>query len=157
MKIKELINKKYGNNFQNHLLEQYKLYVESADKISLRRDSANHFYLALNSALFVINGYLSSLDKNLIFIVIPLAGIIISYHWLKTINYYSNLNSNKFKIIHQMEKYLPSNPYDYEWSLVGKGNSKIYKPITKVERVTPKVFIGIYVAIILLFLFYNLF
>src|SRR3989338_6109135 len=99
---KELINADYGKDFKNHLLEQYKLYVESADKISSRRDSANHFYLTLNSGLFAISGYLSLLNKqSFIFLIIPIAGIIISFYWLKIITSYKNLNSRKFKVIHE--------------------------------------------------------
>ena len=41
---------KYGGEYQNHLLEQYKLYVQMADKISERRQSANSFFLTVNTA-----------------------------------------------------------------------------------------------------------
>src|SRR5262245_9792406 len=37
--------------FQNHLLEQYKLYVEMADRISQRRGTANTFFLTVNTAI----------------------------------------------------------------------------------------------------------
>ena len=148
---KELINKDYGKDFHNHLLEQYKLYVESADKISSRRDSANHFYLTLNSALFAISGYLSFLNKNpLIFILIPLAGIIISFYWMKTIKSYRNLNSGKFKIIHKLEDYLPASIFKYEWQILERGKTKIYLPLTVVEKGIPNVFIAMYILIIIL-------
>ena len=153
MERKELINKGYGKKFQDHLLEQYKLYVESADKISSRRDSANHFYLTLNSALFAISGYLSILNKqSFIYLIIPIAGIIISFYWLKTIMSYSNLNSGKFKIIHALEQSLPAKLFYYEWETIGKGKTKEYVPLTNVERGVPKIFMIMYILIIIFIL-----
>ncbi len=32
---------RYGEHYQSHLLEQYKLYVEMADRISARRGQIN--------------------------------------------------------------------------------------------------------------------
>jgi len=153
MEEKNLINKKYGKGFNDHLLEQYKLYVESADKVSSRRDSANHFYLTLNSALFAISGYLSLLNKqSYIFLIIPLIGIVISFYWLKTITSYKNLNNGKFNVIHKLEKNLPAKLFDYEWEVIGRGKTKDYIPITVVERGVPKVFMTMYVLIIIFIL-----
>ena len=153
MDRKKLINKGYGKNFQDHLLEQYKLYVESADKISSRRDSANHFYLTLNSALFAISGYLSLLNKqSFIYLIIPIAGIIISFYWLKIITSYKNLNSGKFKVIHELEKNLPAKLFYYEWETIGNGKTKEYLPLTIVEKGVPKIFMVIYVLIIIFIL-----
>ena len=44
----------YGDNYQAHLLEQYKLYVEMADRISQRRDHANRFYASAVSAIVAL-------------------------------------------------------------------------------------------------------
>ncbi len=41
----------YGDNYQAHLLEQYKLYVDITDKISARRNQVNSFYISLLSGL----------------------------------------------------------------------------------------------------------
>src|SRR5215211_423888 len=51
---------KYGGEYQNHLLEQYKLYVQMADKISERRQSANSFFLTINTALIAFLGLVAS-------------------------------------------------------------------------------------------------
>jgi hypothetical protein len=40
------------------LLDQYKLYVEMADRISARRGLTNTFFLTLNSAIFALFGVL---------------------------------------------------------------------------------------------------
>ena len=44
----------YGDNYQAHLLEQYKLYVEMADRVSQRRDQSNRFYVTSVSALVAL-------------------------------------------------------------------------------------------------------
>ena len=44
----------YGENYQDHLLEQYKLYVEMADRVSQRRDQSNRFYVTIISALVAL-------------------------------------------------------------------------------------------------------
>ena len=46
----------YGEKYQEHLLEQYKLYVQMADKISERRQSANTFFLTINTVLIAFLG-----------------------------------------------------------------------------------------------------
>lgn len=153
MEVKGLINKKYKKDFHKHLLAQYKLYVESADKISSRRESANHFYLTLNLGLFAISGYLSFLDKNnLVFMIIPLVGIVISFYWIKTIKSYRNLNTEKFKVIHKLEDYLPAALFKHEWQVLEEGKTKSYIPLTVVEEGVPKIFIAMYILIIILIL-----
>ena len=46
----------YGEAYQAHLLEQYKLFVESADRISQLRQQANRFFLTINTALLAVLG-----------------------------------------------------------------------------------------------------
>ena len=51
---------KYGDKYIEHLLEQSKLYVESADKMSDRRQKTNEFFLALNTALVALLGFIAT-------------------------------------------------------------------------------------------------
>ncbi len=44
------------DDYQAHLLEQYKVYVGMADKISDRRQTANSYFLAVNSGLLAFVG-----------------------------------------------------------------------------------------------------
>lgn len=44
----------YGSEFEKHLFEQYKLYVEMADRISTRRMWANSFFLSVHTALIAV-------------------------------------------------------------------------------------------------------
>ena len=45
---------KYGDNYQAHLMDQYRLYVEMADRTSQRRDQSNRFYAGLVSAIIAL-------------------------------------------------------------------------------------------------------
>jgi len=47
----------YGTEYKSHLLQQYKLYVEAADRVSARRATANTFFLATNTALVTVMGF----------------------------------------------------------------------------------------------------
>ena len=77
---------KYGDKFQDHLIEQYKLYVEMADRVSTRRAQTNRFYISLLSGLLallsivvtreVFNGILS-----VIFVAVGILGIVLCFLW----------------------------------------------------------------------------
>ena len=44
----------YGDSFRSDLLEQYKLYVQSAENVSARRVASNRYLLTLNAALVAL-------------------------------------------------------------------------------------------------------
>lgn len=46
----------YGERFEDHLLEQYKLYVDSAQKVSEKRISASNYLLTVSSSLLTCLG-----------------------------------------------------------------------------------------------------
>ena len=118
---------KYGEKFNEHLLEQYKLYVEMADRISERRMQTNKFYISLLSGLLALLSILVSvgkLNQTLIFVIVSLLGIALCILWHINIRSYRQLNSGKFKVIHEMEQDLPFPCYDKEWEILGEGEKK---------------------------------
>ena len=74
---------KYGTKYKAHLLEQYKLYVEMADRISARRQTANSFFLSINTALIALTGYMSFSSKTAtdIYWLVSPAGMILCFIW----------------------------------------------------------------------------
>lgn len=152
-KENDFVNKNYGKDFQNHLLEQYKLYVETTNKISDRRQTTNNFYLTLNSAIFALSGYLSVTLKDFWILYTAFLGILISIFWIQNINSYRQLNSSKFDIIHEMEKHLPAFIFKTEWDFLKKRKSDRYKELTAVEKNIPKIFILLYAGIIVVHCF----
>ncbi len=143
----------YGSDYRNHYLEQYKIYVEMADKISARRQSANSFFLSMNTAIIAIIGYVQLGtkvgEKADLYWFVSLAGIILCYSWFQLIRSYKDLNTGKFKVIHYIEERLPLSPYDAEWQALGNGgNPKLYHPFTKIEMKIPWIFLFLHLSVL---------
>lgn len=141
----------YAGDYPSHLLDQYKLYVEMADRISSRRQAANTFFLSINTLLVTAAGYAKSVDSDMDFfyLITAVAGLIICYCWYRLVLSYKHLNSGKFKVIHEIEKLLPLRPYDAEWDAVGRGKVKeLYHPFTGIEIRIPWIFFGLYLILI---------
>lgn len=146
--IKRLVHQtedSYGDSFEAHLLEQYKVYVQSADNASERRVASTRYLLTVNAALIAAYGLQSSLTEQTIFAVpIALAGIALSLLSYSIIKSFRDLNTAKFEIIHELEEYLPAALYDYEWQLLEEGRGKTYWPTTHIEKWMPLVFLAIH-------------
>jgi hypothetical protein len=152
----------YGDDYRAHYLSMYKLYVEMADRISMRRQHANSFFLTINSAIIAVLGYVQfgvylgaklgveSGQTNDFYWIISLLGMILCFVWFRLIWSYKQLNSAKYQVIHHIEQRLPIAPYDAEWEAVGRGNkSDIYRPFTNVEAAIPWVFFILNLAVFL--------
>lgn len=139
----------YGDSFRDHLFEQYKLYVASAEQISERRVSANNYLLTVNAflvtlySLFAASKYMSVWAS-----LVPVAGVLVALTWHKIITSYKNLNSIKFKVIHELEQQMPAALYAYEWLKAEEGNGKAYHPLSHLERWIPVVFIVLYAVLV---------
>ncbi len=132
-------------SFEARLLEQYKVYVQSADNVSGRRVASVRYLLTVNAALIAAYGLQSSLTEQTIFAVpIALAGIALSLLSYSIIQSFRDLNTAKFEIIHELEEHLPAALYAYEWQLLEGGRGKTYWPTTHVEKWVPLVFLAIH-------------
>lgn len=149
--------KDYGNDYKEHLFEQYKLYVESVEKTSDRRQHANNYFITINTALISLIGLSFQIKffENLAGIksVLALLGIIICVVFWFLIRSYKQLNTGKFAVIHEIEKNLPLALYKYEWEVLGEGkDDKKYYPFSHVELLIPWVFGTLYAVLGLYFL-----
>lgn len=135
----------HNDKWYSHLLEQYKLYIEMADRISSRRATANSYFLSVNSAILAFVGYVTSKDGVDYLWLLAIAGIALSYFWNALIRSYRNLNTAKWLVVHEIEQRLPIRPYDAEWIAMGEGkNPKLYRPISHLEIGVPFVFMGLH-------------
>lgn len=146
----------YGENFYIHLLEQYKLCVEMADRVSVRRGQANTFYISLLSGIL---GLLSLIvDKNLIagsasilLFITSVLGLSLCFTWYINIQSYKQINSLKFKVINEMEQYLPFACYSREWEILKekqKHDKNQYIRLTAIEKFVPLIFAAPYFGLI---------
>ena len=145
--------------YYTHILEQYKLYVEMADRISQRRNLANVFFLSLHTLSLSAIGFMFekiSLVNPKWVISFPLAGVILlCIIWLWLLTSYRKLNTAKYKVIGHLEKKLPSSPYwSAEWNELGEGKDiKKYLPLTALEIFVPIIFAIIYLMLAVYILF----
>lgn len=145
-------DQQYAENekYQDHLLDQYKLYVEMADRVSARRQTANSYFLSINTAILGFAGYVTTKSAGGQVWVLGLVGIVLSYLWYRIIVSYRDLNSAKFKVVHEIEKRLPISPYDAEWEAMGRGKEpSLYHPLTHIEKGVPWVFLALHAFIVL--------
>lgn len=138
----------YGESFKADLFEQYKLYIESAEKISERRVSANNYLLTVNAFLVTLYGLLAASPyKGGWAVLVPVAGILVSLTWLRIITSYRDLNTVKFRVIHELEQEMPAALYHYEWHKAEEGRGSAYHPLTHLERWVPVIFMLLYVLL----------
>jgi hypothetical protein len=157
---KMLFNRLQGvadDDYLKLLFDQYKIYINSAEKISDRRQKTNEFFLGLNTAIIAAIGFIlgrNGSDMPIFFyVLISAGGIIICYLWYRIINSFKGINGGKFELIHCIENKLPLSLYNAEWEILGRGNDKRkYWPFSHIELNVPWIFIIFYSFIILNFL-----
>ena len=137
--------------YRTALLDQYKIYVEMADRISARRGLANTYFLTLNTAITTAIGVFwqrppQASEWLLVAPLLALLGQCLA--WFLIIRSYRQLNSGKYMVIGAMEQRLPASPYyAAEWTALGSGrNPAAYLPLSHVEQLIPAFFAIVYVA-----------
>ena len=135
----------YGSEFKAHILEQYKLYVEMADRVSSRRVQIASFYTSVLSALLALLSITSNKDlfqgpQSFVLLTVAILGLCLCVAWAANINSYKQLNSLKFRVIHEMEAYLPFPCYDREWEILKEDkNKRRYLRLTAIEPYIPMI------------------
>ncbi|MGF1522668.1 MAG: hypothetical protein ACFBSF_10170 [Leptolyngbyaceae cyanobacterium] len=121
------------------LLEQYKLYTEMTDRVSSRRIEANKFYTSLLTGLLALLSIVGTSGRfqRIIIFMAALSGIALSLVWMINIRSYKELNSLKFKVIHEMEESLPFPAYSREWQILKNNKEISYLRLTKIEQYVP--------------------
>lgn len=152
------MNQQLDNISEDHdksqIIEIYKIYLQMADKISDRRQSANSYFLTINTVIVGLISYISFggniKNSDSFYMLASIAGMIICYSWYRLIRSYKDLNSGKFKVVHEIEKLLPISPFDDEWEKLGRGKDKSkYLPFTKIEIRIPWIFFSLHLIVFL--------
>lgn len=139
----------FGDSFAGALVEQYKLYVNSAENVSARRIASSRLFLALNAGLVALYGIQpSGFARNGWALAVPLVGIAVCLLWDRIIRSHRDLNSVKFDLIQEIERHLPATPYTSEWRLVKQGKGKTYREVTGIERWIPWTFLVLHVVLL---------
>ena len=141
----------YGESFQEHLIDQYRLYVQSADNVSSRRLTSMRYLLAISSGLVALYGVQFAAFKEAFWLLpIPIIGIVSAFAWLRIIKSHKDLNALKFTLIHELEEHLPAAPFKREWERAEHGTGAKYTPVTELESWLPRIFIGLHFLMLVL-------
>jgi hypothetical protein len=134
----------YGAKYQDHLIEQYKLYAEMADNVSARRSQSNTFYITVLSGLLAVVAFaadkIPAKAQMAAFLAIGILGILLCITWYINLESYRQLNSGKYKVIHELEQKLPFSCYEREWAIMNmkdRADKPKYKRLTWVEKLVP--------------------
>ncbi len=135
----------YGEKYTEHRFDQYKMFVDSAEKNSDRRLDAHKYFASVNAAILTAVGltlqfgnYESRMWARL---VLAIAGIgAAGVYWL-LIRAYKSLNSAKFKVIQKVEEQLPLALYSAEWDQLDHGKDWWkHLPFSRIEIWIPIAF-----------------
>ena len=133
------------------VLEQYRLYVEMADRISARRGLANSFFLTLNTGIVTVVATFGEAapEGTRSWLAIPLVAVLGQCAaWFYLVRSYRLLNSAKYRVVGALEERLPASPFwRAEWWALGEGADRSrYWPLAHVEKWVPVLFALSYVA-----------
>lgn len=139
-----------GESYQSAILDQYRLYVEMADRISHRRSVTNTFFLTLNTAVLTAVGtfWNKRTPGAEVWLAVPLLALLLQCAaWFWLVRSYRLLNGAKYRVIGLIEERLPASPYwKAEWTALGEGTDwHRYLPLTHLEQWVPIAFALTYV------------
>ena len=132
-------------NEKQELLEIYKLHAELADSVSKQRSTANRFYILVLSGLAVLFSAFLRRENGIplggLMVGFGLFGMLLAMAWYIVIRSYRQLNSGKFKALHELEEKLAYPFFKREWELLEEGKElKTYWRLTVVETFVPAIF-----------------
>ena len=139
---------------RNEILELYKLHAELADRVSQRREGVNRLFVSLLTGLMVFLAALlrfgtGDLGADTVMGFFGVAGAALSAAWYVVIRSYRQLNTGKFKALHELEKKLPYPFFQREWDLLREGRHfRRYWRLTVVETSLPIIFFLLFVGVL---------
>ncbi|OGY99684.1 MAG: hypothetical protein A3B13_01370 [Candidatus Liptonbacteria bacterium RIFCSPLOWO2_01_FULL_45_15] len=146
--------KEYGPQYKEHLLEQYKLYLQSVIFTSDLKLKINTYFLAINTALFTAIGIIfskSTLNPIVWHFILPLAGMVISFVWLGVTYAYKERSVVKLRIIHCIEEKLPLATHTTEWQLINERHANRFgRFFFNIDLFIPLIFMAAYILFIVL-------
>jgi len=138
----KLLHRPLSASDDDRIVEQYKLFVDSEERLVSRRQEENRFFLSVNALVLTVISLLlrQGLDDRAAWAGILLlagAGLILCYAWFRIIDSYRTLNEAKFVVINAFEEQLPARMFGAEWEAA---KTREYRPFTRIEREVPFVF-----------------
>jgi hypothetical protein len=128
-------------------LKIYTILVEMADRVSQRRQTANNYFLSINTAILGSITYFSHLDESWFVLLSAFTGTVICILWSRSVESHKALNAAKFEIIGKIEQDLPIQPFSDEWKILKSSTSnRKYRSFHEIEIWIPRVFFFLYLV-----------
>ena len=150
-----------GDPCRGEYLEIYKLHAELADRVSQRREGANRLYVSLLVGLMVSLAALarfglSDTPERYVLATVGVIGVLLAISWFSVIRSYKQLNSEKFRVLHELEQQLVFQFFKREWDPKSDGKkSNRYWKLTNVESALPVIFGLLFVGLVSYALYYG--
>lgn len=152
------LSKLKNQNEQNIVLEQYKMLIDSINRINDTRELSNGFWVAVNSVGISALAYLrdSSLmppsHKSILLIALIILGAVFSLSWISYLATIKNSIEIRSELLVKLEKSFPIPIFSKVFSLSEEGAGRA--ALTVKEMLVPCLFlIGYLFFAVLLFLF----
>ena len=112
-------NPNFSDEEKSLLLEQYRMMIQTSEKLMERRQAMVNLYITICTALIAFIGASFGFDNIVVTSIIALlSGIIIIVLCLNchsSLNAYELNNSGKFEVINEIEKNLPADMFNCEY------------------------------------------
>lgn len=135
------IQKDNNDKYYSLLMDQYKLMIDTSEKLMERRQKMSSLYTSVCTALVALVGSAFAL-KNMfalgaIFMCVGIVSIILATTWGFSLQGYDKNNEGKFAVLNAIEKKLPANMFDSEYRY---NKSRGIKSFAARERMLPVIF-----------------
>ena len=139
------------------LIEQYRIMVETTEKVMERRQNLSTLYTTICTGILAFLGATLTFENSTFSLVSALiSGFIIFFfcaNWKKSLIAYDLNNSGKFAVINEIEKHLPAEMFECEYRYNTMNGMRSY---SNREKILPTIFqaFGIIImAVSIIFLF----
>ena len=133
---------------RTELLEVYKLHAELADRVSQRREGANKLYVSVLAGMVTflavsIRFGVGDMPSDVMLRSAGVFGALLSFSWFVVLRSYRQLNSGKFKALHELETQLAYPFFTTEGELLRNR----YWKLAVVETALPCIFCALFIAL----------
>ena len=142
------------------LLEQYKLCVQTADRVLARKQHANVFFFAVNAVIimvmitFVVYARHVGVALDLLsyaLLGMSAVGVISGMTWCYLLEFYHKWSRAKYEVVQRIEERLGYQPHLDERAILRCGKDKpYYRPLAGLETYAPLVFFPFYMVSVIL-------
>lgn len=137
------------------ILAQYKIYVQTVNRMQEGYNRSHKFFILLLSFIIVLLAL--SYSENTSFLegqtskrFVIILGLGLNTLWFIGVRSFRQMFLGKFKVLREMEKHLPFQCFDREWEIIGiKNNILKYWPIPIIEQNIPVIFVLLFVYLLI--------